>query len=186
MNTLDTFKAIQTALNQWDGAQPPLLVIDGDFGQKSQDAFETLLGCSQTTASASSPVHAVKASSFADLADVAAFKRAKSEGMSDQEAFKYGDNGIGFTGIDCTDLNIPYVALPPDDWKPKWGTKENAAGTLLFVTINGVKNICKIGDTMPWKKNITNGAGIDLAPGAQAAFGLKPPFLIDASWQWAG
>ena len=39
------------------------------------------------------------ASSFADLADVRAFKRAKAKGMTDQEAFRYGDNGIGFVSV---------------------------------------------------------------------------------------
>ena len=55
------------------------------------------------------------ASSFADLADVRAFKRAKAKGMTDQEAFRYGDNGIGCFGDDVTTLKIPYVAVPPDD-----------------------------------------------------------------------
>ena len=47
------------------------------------------------------------ASSFADLADVRAFKRAKAKGMTDQEAFRYGDNGIGCFGDDVTTLKIP-------------------------------------------------------------------------------
>lgn len=105
--------------------------------------------------------------------------------MTDQEAFKYGDNGIGFTGLDCTRLDIAYVALPPDDWQPKWGSKERAEGKAITVTISGVSWMFCLGDTMPWKKDIKNGAGMDMAPGAQAAFGLKPPFLIDATWQWA-
>ena len=126
----------------------------------------------------------VKASSFADKADVAAFKKAKAKGMSDQEAFKFGDNGIGFTGLDCTDESIPFVALPREDWMEKFGTKAKASRQPVNVTIKGKTVRCLIGDTMPSRANIKNGCGIDLAPGAQKAFGLKPPFTVPAEWEW--
>lgn len=125
------------------------------------------------------------ASSFADLADVRAFKRAKAKGMSDQEAFRYGDNGIGCFGDDVTTLKIPYVAVPPDDMVERWGSVKAAKHKPVLVTINGVTHRCIVGDRMPWRKNIRNKAVIDLAPGAQAAFGLKPPFMVPASWVWA-
>jgi len=38
---------------------------------------------------------------------------------------------------------------------------------------------------MPWRKNIKNGAGIDLNPGFAKAFGLKSPFMVRAEWAWA-
>lgn len=123
-------------------------------------------------------------SSFADLADVRAFKRAKAKGMSDQEAFRYGDNGIGCFGDDVTTLKIPYVAVPPDDMVERWGSVKAAKHKPVLVTINGVIHRCIVGDRMPWRKNIRNKAVIDLAPGAQAAFGLKPPFMVPASWVW--
>ena len=125
------------------------------------------------------------ASSFADLADVRAFKRAKAKGMTDQEAFRYGDNGIGCFGDDVTTLKIPYVAVPPDDMVERWGSVKAAKHKPVLVTINGVTHRCIVGDRMPWRKNIRNKAVIDLAPGAQAAFGLKPPFMVPASWVWA-
>lgn len=125
------------------------------------------------------------ASSFADLADVRAFKRAKAKGMTDQEAFRYGDNGIGCFGGDVTTLKVPFVAVPPDDMVAKWGSVKGAKHKPVLVTINGVTHRCIVGDRMPWRKNIRNKAVIDLAPGAQAAFGLKPPFMVLASWVWA-
>jgi len=125
------------------------------------------------------------ASSFADLADVRAFKRAKAKGMTDQEAFRYGDNGIGCFGDDVTTLKIPYVAVPPDDMVERWGSVKASKHKPVLVTINGATHRCIVGDRMPWRKNIRNKAVIDLAPGAQDAFGLKPPFMVPASWVWA-
>lgn len=125
------------------------------------------------------------ASSFADAADVRAFRRAKAKGMTDEEAFKYGDNGVGCFGGDVTTLKIPFVAVPPDDMIERWGSVKAAKHKPVLVTIAGVTRQCVVGDRMPWRKNIRNRAVIDLAPGAQAAFGLKPPFMVKASWKWA-
>jgi hypothetical protein len=126
----------------------------------------------------------VKASSFADPKDIAGFRSCKAAGGSDQECFKKGDNGIGFCGADCTGPT-PMCALPPDDWMPKWGGKQAANLKPVNVTINGKTVKCLMGDTMPHRENITNGAGIDLSPAAVAAFGLKPPIMVDAEWSWA-
>lgn len=129
--------------------------------------------------------HNVKASSFADPADVRGFRRCKTQGHSDSYCFGFGDNGIGFTGRDCTDESVPYVALPPEDWAPKWGSAGNATGKKVLVSIGNKTVECVIGDTMPHRANIHNGAGIDLAPGAQKAFGLTAPFMVEAEWRWA-
>lgn len=133
--------------------------------------------------------HTVKASSFADAADVRGFRRCKQQGNSDQFCFGKGDNGIGFAGhpwqTDCTDESIPYVALPPEDWAPKWGASSAAVHQKVAVTIGGKTIVCELGDTMPHRANIHNGAGIDLAQGAQKAFGLNAPFMVDAQWSWA-
>jgi hypothetical protein len=141
----------------------------------------------QNTASSESKVTTIKgkASSFADPADIAAFKKCKAQGKSDQECFKVGDNGIGYTGLDTTRLDIPYVAVQPDYMIERWGKAEAAAGKKVLVTINGVTKECVVGDRMPWVKNTKNGAVIDLAPGAQKLFNLKPPFMVDAEWRWA-
>lgn len=124
------------------------------------------------------------ASSFADAADVRAFRRAKARGLSDQEAFQFGDNGVGCFGDDVTTLKIPFVAVPPDDMIERWGSVKAAKHKRVLVTIHGETKECVVGDRMPWRKNIRNRAVIDLAPGAQAAFGLKPPFMVKASWKW--
>ena len=126
----------------------------------------------------------VKATSFADLADLAAFKRCKNSGNSDTECFRVGDNGIGFMGDDCAH-GPPMCALPPEIWLKKWGTPKNAHLKPVNVTIGGKTVRCVMGDTMPHVGNIRNGAGIDLNPAAVAAFGLAPPIKVDAEWSWA-
>ena len=124
------------------------------------------------------PVHSVMASSFADEKDVAEYRRWKGMGASDKIAFAHGDNGIGCWGDDTT-TDEPMCALPPDDWK----TFKKPHGQKILVCVHGTQIVCRLMDTMPLKANIRNGAGIDLNPGAQKAFGLKPPFLVPATWQ---
>jgi hypothetical protein len=88
-------------------------------------------------------------------------------------------------GAGAAPLAEPWIAVPREDWQAMFGTKAKAHKAKVKVTIKGKTVICWLGDTMPRKANIKNGAVIDLAPGAQAAFGLKPPFLVPASWEWA-
>lgn len=122
----------------------------------------------------------VKASSFADAADKAAFLRCKAKGRSDMECFKVGDNCVGLWG-DATDAPRPMCALPRDEWE---GLGTAARGRLVEVRINGHTVVCELRDTMPRKRNIRNGAGIDLNPAAVAAAGLKPPIMARAAWRW--
>lgn len=72
-----------------------------------------------------SDVHEVWASSFADPADVAAFKMCKLHGgyhsggvwhpgSSDNHCFEVGDNGIGYWGDDVSAGSGPSCALPPE------------------------------------------------------------------------
>lgn len=139
------------------------------------------------------PLHYVKASSFADPADVAAYrkwyKRYRAEGYeherAQQLAFKKGDNGIGFTGLNCADPAIRYCALPREDWLERWGSKKEASGRPVIVTYNGKDYPGFLGDTMPGRANITNGCGIDLNPGFAQALGVHPPFIIQVAWRWA-
>lgn len=160
---------------------------DGIWGPKTEAALRNLLGESEQPSSASgdSKVIVGKASSFADPADVAAFKKCKAQGRTDQDCFSVGDNGIGAWGADTTDESIPYVAVQPDYMELRWGTVNAANGKRVLVTIHGITEECVVGDRMPWIKNTKNRAVIDLAPGAQKLFGLTPPFLVDASWKWA-
>ena len=128
----------------------------------------------------------VIASSFADLADLEAFRRAKAQGKSDKEAFKVGDNGIGCWGDFTARDDILMCALPPEDWLAKWGDGASARGQKVKVTYQGKEVIGELRDTMPHKAYITNGAGIDLNPGFAKAFGVNPPFMLqNVEWEWA-
>lgn len=134
-----------------------------------------------------------KASSFADPKDVQKYIKCRQEGGSEQECLAKGDNGVGtpslgirnskgnMEGVSTTSPTIPMCALPPEDWKP---LGDKAPGAAVEVTCNGKTIMCILRDTMPKKANITNGAVIDLNPGAANALGLKPPFMVDASWRW--
>lgn len=129
--------------------------------------------------------HHVKASSFADPADVAAFRRCKRKGNSDKQCFKVGDNGIGYWGDATTEGSGASCALPPEDIIERWSSL--AAGHLkpVFVSANGSTTTCLLKDTMPHRANIQNGAGIDLNPDALKSLGLKPPIMVPAVWRWA-
>jgi len=123
----------------------------------------------------------VKASSFADPADVTAFKKCKAKGFTDNYCFRVGDNGIGKWGHNTAQEKTPMVALPPEDWRAAGKT----GGAQVRVTYKNKSVVAILGDTMPWKKNIRNGAGIDLNPATAKALGLRPPFLVgDVKWEW--
>ncbi len=126
-------------------------------------------------------IHSVKASSFADPADIRGFKQCKARGNSDQYCFNKGDNGIGLWGDDTT-ADRPICALPYEDWHEFY---HQARGKKVLVRANGRQVVCEMLDTMPHKKNIRNGAGIDLNPAASAELHLEPPFLVPATWEWA-
>lgn len=177
MNSLDARKQIQEILG---------VAEDGIFGKKTQEAYDLLSHATgdwpQMAPEGSDGVHHVKASSFADPADVRAFKRCKDQGNSDQACFKVGDNAIGKWGDSTAAGAGPICALPPEDWS-RFGSA--ARGKKVLVSANGKQVVCELRDTMPHKANSTNGAGIDLNPDAVEALGLRVPLMIDATWQWA-
>lgn len=123
----------------------------------------------------------VLASSFADPADVRAFKRCKMKGGTDFECFKVGDNAIGKWGDLTAEGSGKICALPPEDWE-QFGA--SARGKLVRVTYKGKETICKLLDTMPHRRFIKNGAGIDLNPDAVRSLGLEPPILVRVEWEW--
>ena len=123
----------------------------------------------------------VIASSFADPADLAAFKRAKARGLSDKQAFAVGDNCVGKWGDPTGDGSGPVCALPPEDWRHL----ANPRGTKVAVVANGRSVVCELRDTMPHVRNITNGAGIDLNPDACRALGLRIPCMVPATWEFS-
>jgi hypothetical protein len=127
--------------------------------------------------------HHVLASSFADPADIQAFQRCKEHGGSDRYCFQFGDNGIGYWQDDTKKGSGPACALPPDDLISTWGSVNEAKHKPVLVTINGHSCVCPIKDTMPWKKHITNGAGIDLNFDALKELNLTPPVLTPATWK---
>lgn len=179
MTALETRKQIQTMLD---------VTPDGDFRTKSLAALHQLINTpdeAQWPVVTNPDVHVAKASSFADPADVASFRRCKAQGKTDQECFKVGDNGVGKWGDDCTEGSGPSCALPPEIWQAKYGPGNAARFAPVLVTVNGVKVRVQLKDTMPHLANITNGAGIDLNPDACKALGLHPPVMVEATWQWA-
>jgi hypothetical protein len=128
----------------------------------------------------------VTASTFADPADVRAYKKAIAEGKTEAQALKVGDNGIGKWGDFTATEDHAMCALPPEDWQAKWGKGSAARGKKVSVTYKGKTVVGELRDTLPKKANIKNGAGIDLNPGFAKAFGLKPPFLLPGfDWEWA-
>lgn len=155
--------------------------VDGDFGPKTFAALHELDLAEDEPKETG--FRKVRASSFADPADVASFRRCKNRGGSDMECFKVGDNGIGLWGDDTTG-DVPMCALPRDVWMEKWSVMSTAKGKKVVVRANGKEVVCLLGDTMPHTKNIRNGAGIDLNPAAAKALGLKPPFMVQAEWRW--
>ncbi len=149
---------------------------DGIWGPKSQAALDALIHGD------TGGWHTVKASSFADPADVRAFKRCKSNGGTDQECFKVGDNAIGAWGDDTSEGSGPSVALPPEDWE-EFG-KTGAHFKKVQVRYGDKTVVAELKDTMPHKANIRNGAGIDMNPDTCRALGLEPPVLTKVSWRW--
>lgn len=127
----------------------------------------------------------VIASDFASLADLDSYKKAKALGMSNQEAFKVGDNGVGCWGALTAQLHTPMCALPPDDMHDRFGAVMKAKNARVKVTVGRITVTCILADRMPWKKNIKNGCGIDLNPAALKALGLTSPAKVPAVWQWA-
>ncbi len=130
-------------------------------------------------------VHNARASSFADPADVRAFKRCKAAGHSDKYCFGYGDNGVGYWGDDTSEGSGPSCALTPDDMRETWGSVANAHLKEVEVTIGEASVICQVKDTMPPRayQLAHNGAGIDLNVDAVRALGLEPPLMENATWE---
>lgn len=150
---------------------------DGDWGRVSKAALDAIIN---------PEIRTVSASSFADPEDVRRFRQCKANGGTDQQCFKVGDNGVGFTGLICATDEACLCALPREDWMEKWGSPFAASGKSVVVTYKGRSVVGILGDTMPARANIKNGCGIDLNPGFAKALGVKPPFKLDGvTWKWA-
>lgn len=119
------------------------------------------------------------ASSFADPADIAAFKKCKATGKSDVECFAVGDNGIGQFDKITAQEDVAMVAVHGDAMKSKWGSINGAAHKPVIVTANGKTITATVED------RISAPGRIDLNPAAAKQLGLKPPFVVSATWRWA-
>ena len=128
--------------------------------------------------------HSVIATSFADPEDIKRYKECRAKGGSEEECLKVGDNGIGCWEDDTT-VDIPMCALPPEDWK-HFGDEARGKHVLVRTVVDGIPyhTVCELRDTMPHKRNIHNGAGIDLNPAACKELGLTPPVSHRVIWSW--
>lgn len=174
---------IQSILVRWS----PRVIIDGKVGKYTLEALNLLdeLGdleeLNKTKGKVQDLSKTVKASSFADPADVRAFAVCKAKGNSDLYCFAKGDNGIGKWGHLCAQEEEPMAALPREVWRLAGKT----GGAKLAVTYKGVRVEGILGDTMPSLSNIKNGCGIDLNPAFAKALGTKPPFMLkNVTWEW--
>jgi hypothetical protein len=133
---------------------------DGFWGPKSQQGLNEEL--------AKGDGFSAIASSFADPADVAAFKSCKAKGKPDQQCFRVGDNGVGQFGKVTAQVHTPMVALHADDMKARWGGINAAAHRSVRVTVD-VKTVeALVEDRLGVKGRI------DLNPAAASKLGLTP------------
>ena len=143
---------------------------DGFWGPKSQAALNKQLGQGEGFSST--------ASSFADPADLMAFKKCKATGKTDLQCFKVGDNGVGQFGKITAQLRTPMVAVHAADMKVRWGSVNAAAHRPVTVTVKGKTVQATVEDRIEVKGRI------DLNPAAAKALGLTPPFLVPCVWKW--
>lgn len=144
---------------------------DGFWGPISQGALNDEIGNQEG--------FMATASSFADPADVVAFKECNAQGKTDQACFKVGDNGIGQFGKITAQDHTPMVAVHADDMKARWGSIIAAAHRPVTVTVNEKTTEATVEDRIGVKGRI------DLNPAAAKQLGLDPPFLVPCLWKWA-
>lgn len=164
---MTTIQQIQTLLG---------VLADNKWGPKTQAALDALIKPSGWKN--------VMASTFADPADVAAFRRCKAKGNSDMTCFAVGDNGVGAWGDNTAD-GPPMCALPPEDLVEKWGSVIGGKHRDVVVLHDGKEYRCIVGDLMPHRRNIKNGCGLDMNPSLCKLIGHTPPATVPIAWKWA-
>lgn len=149
------------------------VVVDGRWGSQSQNKLNKLRAWSGD--------HWVfcQASSFADPADLASFKKCKTTGKTDVQCFAVGDNGIGQFGDITAQTHTPYVAVHKSFMIARWGSVLASAHRKVELLINGKSHVVIVGD------RISAPGRIDLNPAAYLLWNLKAPLKIDAQWRWA-
>ena len=143
---------------------------DGFWGPKSQAALNKQIDQGEGFSST--------ASSFADPADLMAFKKCKATGKTDLQCFKVGDNGVGQFGKITAQWRTPMVAVHAVDMKVRWGSVNAAAHRPVTVTVKGKTVQATVEDRIGVKGRI------DLNPAAAKALGLTSPFLVPCVWKW--
>ena len=144
---------------------------DGQWGPISQAALNAARGASSDF----KPTHF---SSFADPADVAAFKKCKLTGKSDVQCFAVGDNGIGEFGQVTAQDTVPMVAVNAAEMKARWGSISGAAHRMVLIKTDGEPIEARVED------RISAPGRVDLNPAAAKALGLNPPFVVPGQWKW--
>lgn len=124
-----------------------------------------------------------QASTFADPKDIAAYKAAKARGLSEEDALKVGDNGVGSSrlgGIDTT--KTVGVAIPPDVLEAQLG-KDPAAWrkARVRVTIGDQTFLVPIVDEGPGSGPVSRGVGTDLS--APFAYGVGSKGMIPVNYE---
>jgi len=112
----------------------------------------------------------MKATSFADEADLRAYNRAINDGFTPQEALRKGDNGLGAWNKSTVAGTGPCCALAPT----VEGFRRHA---IVRVTFGDKFVDCDVRDIAP------EGV-IDLNPDAVAALGLRAPLSVMVDWFW--
>lgn len=120
-----------------------------------------------------------EASSFADPADVRAFKKCKATGKSDIQCFAVGDNGIGQFGKITAQEEVPMIAVHKTEMVRRWGSIAAAAHRRVIVEVKGVEIEATVED------RISALGRIDLNPACAKQLLLKPPFVVPCRWRWA-
>lgn len=146
---------------------------DGILGPKSRAAIQALRD---------SGVRVGIASSFGDPDDVRRFNRCIEAGGTKQECYRVGDDAVGCWNDSTAEGTGPCCAIPPDDMIELFGSVTNAKYKKLVVNGHGRQSIVTIKDRMPWRKNITNGAIIDLNADAVRELGWEPPMMNAVKW----
>lgn len=162
----DTKRKVQTLLGG--------LFVDGEWGLKSQSKLNALIVYLNSDVWID-----CEASSFADTADLAAFKRCKLTGKSDVKCFAVGDNGVGQFGKVTAQDHTPMVAIHRTFMVKRWGSVLAAAHRPVYLSINGVTISATCED------RISAPGRIDCNPAVLRLLNLKAPLKIAAKWRWA-
>lgn len=142
---------------------------DGIWGPKHQKAIEYIYS------GGGEEWNDATGTSFADPADIAAFKRCKAKGFSDMVCFQYGDNGIGLWGDSTVEGTGPSVALAKKRWEHLW----HPAGTKVLVRYKDKVVEAQLKDSSGTRDVC------DMNPDTCAALGLKPPVKEPVKWRFA-